>query len=193
MSRKNTHVVQYRRKRKGLTNYRMRLKLLLSEKPRLVVRKTLKNIIVQIIEYRKEGDRILASVSSNHLQSLGWKSSKQNIPSAYLVGLLIGKKAKEKNIKEMVLDMGYQKSIKGSRIYAVVKGVLDSGISIPHNKDMLPTVKRIRGEHIASYASAIKGDKENYSKRFGVYLKNGIEPEGFSEYFDKIKNKILGA
>lgn len=186
-------VVGFRRKRKGLTNYKKRLKLLLSHKPRLVVRKSSRNICAQIIEYGKEGDKVLISVNSGHLDKLGWKCSKGNVPSSYLVGLLIGKKAKEKGIKDVVLDMGLQKSIRGSRIYALLKGVLDAGIIAPHSKDMLPSEERIKGAHIAKYASELKNKGEGYKKRFGCYIKNNIEPALINKYFEETKNKILGA
>ena len=51
MSRSKTQVVPFKRKREGKTDYKKRLKLLSSSKPRLVIRKSLKNMTVQIIEY----------------------------------------------------------------------------------------------------------------------------------------------
>ena len=43
----------FKRKRLGITDYKKRLSLLLSNKPRLVIRKSLKHINVQIIEYKE--------------------------------------------------------------------------------------------------------------------------------------------
>ncbi len=43
MNRK--HVLQFKRKRKKQTNYRRRLKLVISGKPRLVIRKSLKYLL----------------------------------------------------------------------------------------------------------------------------------------------------
>ena len=193
MSRKKTHVLPFRRKREGLTDYKKRLKLLLAHKPRLVVRKSLKNVVAQIVEYDEKGDRILVSAQSGELDKFGWKISKSNLPSAYLVGLLLGKKAKGKGVKEMVLDMGLQKSVKGSRIYALLKGIIDSGVNVAHSKDMLPDENRIKGEHIAKYASELKKDDAKYKKIFGQYLKNNVDPTSINKYFEEIKNKILGA
>ena len=189
---KNTYTVQFRRKRKGITNYKKRLKLLLSRKPRLVVRRSLKNIHAQIIEYDKKGDKVLAAVNSIALEKFGWKAGKGNLPSSYLVGLLLGKKAKEKNIKEVILDIGLYNSIKGSRIYALVKGILDAGIFVPCAKEMLPKEERINGDHISKYASEIKSQKEEYEKRFSNYIKNNVDPTSLKKYFDETKNKILG-
>ena len=49
--------VKPRRRREGKTDYRKRLRLLRSRKIRMVVRKSLKNTQVQLVEY-KEGDLI---------------------------------------------------------------------------------------------------------------------------------------
>ena len=192
MKKTNNRVVMYARKRKGLTDYRKRLKLLLSNKPRLVVRRSLKNILAQVVEYNAEGDKIIVSSWSGELKGLGWKLGNGNLPSAYLVGVLVGKKAKEKGLSEMVLDMGLQNSIKGSRIYALVKGVVDAGINIPHSPEMLPDSARITGKHIEQYAGILKKDQEAYKKQFGNYLKEGIDPSSISKQVEDIKNKILG-
>ena len=85
--------MQLKRKIEGRTNYRKRLRLLLSNKPRLVIRRSLNKIISQIIEYHPKGDRTLVSCSSNELMKYGWKGGLKNTPAAYLSGLLIGKKA----------------------------------------------------------------------------------------------------
>jgi len=62
--------------------------------------------------------------------------------------LFLGKKIKEKKIKEAVLDLGLQKNTKGCRLYAFLKGVVDAGINIPHSPDILPSEDRIKGNHI---------------------------------------------
>ena len=191
--RRTKQTVPYRRKRKGLTNYKKRLKLLLSNRPRLVVRRSLKNIGAQIIEYNKQGDKVLVAANSQQLEKFGWKASKGNLPSAYLVGLLVGKLAKEKGIKEVILDIGFNESVKGSGIYSLVKGVIDSGVNVPHNEEVFPDMKRISGEHIEKYASLLKKDQEAYNKIFSSYLKNNVDPISIRKYFEETKNKILGA
>src|SRR3989344_1353944 len=127
---KSKHYTQaYRRKLEHKTNYARRLKLLKSNKPRLVIRRYLNSITVQLIKYQPKGDIILASAHSNNLKKLGWKYHLGNIPSAYLTGLLCGVKCKGKKIDDAVLDVGFSRSIKNSVIYAVLKGVLDSGMN----------------------------------------------------------------
>ena len=56
----------------------------------------------------------------------------------------------KKSINNAVLDIGLNVSTKGSRIYAALKGAIDSGLKIPHNKDILPDEKRIKGNHISA-------------------------------------------
>lgn len=184
--------VPFRRKREGRTYYKKRLKTLASGKCRLVVRKSLKNIYVSIVKYSPNGDVVLVSASSKSLSKLGWKGGTGNLPSAYLTGLLIGKKSLEKGIPEAVLDIGLNDSIKGSRLYAVLAGALDSGLKIPVNAEILPPKERLAGEHIAKYALSLKSDKSKYNIQFSDYLKKGIAPEDFVKHFNEARGKING-
>jgi large subunit ribosomal protein L18 len=153
-------IIQFKRRMEKKTNYAKRIALLKSEKTRLVIRKSLSNISIQFINFKTNGDETIASANSTELKKIGWNKT-GNIPAAYLTGLLAGKKAKNKNIKEAVLDMGLQTSTKGSRIYAALKGVLDSGINVPHSKDILPSDQRIKGEHISKDLSKQFEDIKN--------------------------------
>lgn len=161
MARSKIKIVPYRRKRQGKTDYKKRRNLLKSEKTRLVIRRSLKNTWLQLVEYSPAGDKILASAHSSELKKLGWNQNTGNIPSAYLTGLLIGKKAGEKKIKECVLDMGLYPSIKGNRIYAALKGAIDAGLQIPASEDIMPSEERIKGDHIATHTK-----KEDITKQF---------------------------
>lgn len=145
-----TRTIPYRRRREDKTNYKKRLKLLLGNKPRLVMRKSLKNFLVQIIEYNPTGDKVLVSASTKELKKYSWDFTGGNIPSAYLVGLLVGKKAVVKKCKTAILDVGLQSPMKGTRLYAALKGAVDAGMDIPHEADVFPSEDRIKGQHIAS-------------------------------------------
>lgn len=146
-----TYKMQFKRRREGRTDYANRLKLLYSSKLRLVVRRSLKYMKVQIVDFDKIGDKTLATASSEELKKIGWKFSCDNLPAAYLTGLLVGKKAVKAGIKEVILDSGLYSSTKGNRIYAVVKGAIDAGLKIPVSEDILPSEERIKGYHIAKY------------------------------------------
>lgn len=108
--------VPFRRRRENKTNYHKRLKLLSSKKPRVVVRKTNKKIIIQLIEYNPTGDIVLASAMSSELSLYGYNQNKRNIPAAYLTGFLFGLKVKKMDIDEAILDIGLNTSIKGSNL-----------------------------------------------------------------------------
>ncbi len=154
---KPTRKRHFKRRREGKTNYHKRLKLLKSDKPRLVMRRSLNYIRTQIIEYDEKGDKTIAAVNSIKLKDMGWDFACDNTPAAYLTGLMIGKLALENGIEEAVLDTGLYTSTKGSRIYAVVKGAVDSGLKVPHNEEMFPSKERITGGHIESYKNKFKG------------------------------------
>jgi len=185
---KRNRIILYKRKRKGLTNYKKRLTLLKSKKPRLVIRKSLKNIVIQLIQYEPEGDKIILSTHSKELKKLGWKPHLNNLPSSYLTGLLCGMKLKEKKLTDFVVDVGFAKKIKNSSIFATIKGVSDSGIKM-HTQEV--SEERIKGIHIAKYASLLKSDQEKYQKQFSKYIKDNFNPEEFEKHFTEIKNKIL--
>jgi len=182
--------VQLRRKRQGKTNYKKRLKLLLSGKPRLVVRTFLKNISAQVVEYIPEGDKVVVAASAKELEALGWKFSKGNIPSAYLTGVLVGKKAVAKGVKEAILDAGLRTPTKGSRIFACLKGAIDAGLNVSHSAEGFPSQERVSGKDIAGYANAMKADKLKYEKQFSRYLKEGLDPSNMPKSFEEVKSKI---
>lgn len=176
--------VPLRRRREGKTNYRKRLKLLLSRKPRLVVRLTNRRVIAQIVEYHPEGDRVIVGVDSSMLRNYGWKGDLNNTPAAYLTGILIAKKALEKGVDETILDIGLYTPTKGSRVFAVLRGAVEAGLNIPHSDEVLPDDSRIRGEHIASYY-------ETNPERFGEYEKRGLKPSDLPAHVDEIKEKLM--
>ncbi len=186
-----TYAVPYRRKRIGKTDYKTRLRLLKSGETRLVIRRSLKNIWLQVIEFSPAGDKILVTAHSRELKKLGWKGALNNLPAAYLCGMLLAKKAKAKKISKAMLDIGLSVSVKGAVWYAALKGVVDSGLAVPHAKEILPEDKRIKGEHIAAWAKKLKDQPEKYAKMFNNYIKAGIQPENLPAHFDEIKRKIV--
>lgn len=145
--RKSTAVVFFRRKREGRTNYLRRLSLLKSRKPRLVIRKTNKHTLLQVVEYHPDGDKILCAVSTKHLLKQGWTAATSNSAAAYLAGKMLAKQLKIKG--EIIVDIGLQTHKKGSRIYAAVRGVKDGGVNVNCSEDVLPGDDRLSGEHLS--------------------------------------------
>ena len=191
MTTKKTTSVPFRRKRIGKTDYRKRLKLLQSQKYRLVIRKSLKHIMLQIVEFSPKGDLIIASAHSRELSKYGWKVFTKNLPACYLTGLLLAKKVKKK--LECVLDMGNTTSVKGCLVYAAVQGAIDGGLVVPCSKEIVPSKDRLCGKHIAAWAVKIKADKAKYEKQFSHYLKISFDPEQLPVHFESVKKKILEA
>ncbi len=149
MSQGPRYRVKPRRRREGKTDYRQRLRLLKSGEPRIVVRRSLKNIRVQFISYGEQGDTVIAEALGSDLsKTYGWKHSTSSTPVAYLTGLLAGTRAQKAGISSGVLDIGRQMPVTGSKIFAALKGVLDAGISCPHSEQKLPAQDRIEGKHI---------------------------------------------
>jgi large subunit ribosomal protein L18 len=162
--------VKFRRVRNGKTDYRARKQLLISRKPRLVIRKSLKNIRVQIIVPSKTGDVTLVSANTNDLKKYGYTGGTGNITSAYLTGLLLGYRAKKTGQKEAILDAGLYHTTKGGRMFAALKGAVDAGMEIPHNPEIFPSQERITGKHIDAYR------KTNISEQFEA-VKQKIQGE----------------
>ena len=177
---KRTHRTIYRRKREKKTDYRKRLKLLLSERPRLVIRKSNKNTRVQLIGYAKDGDKVLAMAHTGDLEKLGWVFAKGSVPAAYLTGYLAGKKALAKGVKSAVTDIGmYAKS---PRLFSALKGALDSGLDIPHDEKVLPKDEMLNGEHIKAYAATLKEGSQ--------FSKTKEKIADYDKIFKQVKEKI---
>lgn len=187
--------VPFRRRREGKTDYRARKAMILSKMPRIATRGSLTHMTVQIVNAKVEGDEVLASAHSKELvREYGWKAACGNVPAAYLTGLLCGLKALQKGIKKAILDIGLRTPVKGSRVFAALRGVLDAGLEVPHSEEILPDESRIKGEHIANYAKMLASENpEEYSRRFSEYLANKLKPEELPEHFAKVKEKIIKA
>ncbi len=183
--------MQFRRRREKKTDYAQRLALLKSGKPRLVIRRSGSNFRLQIVEFHPPGDRTLAEVTAHMLRKYGWKGHCGGTPAAYLTGLLLGKEARDRGIKEAVPDLGLQMSVRCSSLFACVLGARDAGLKISIGKEAMPRKERIEGRHVAEYASMLKEkDSQKYSKHFASYLKSGLEPEKLPDHFNEVKKKI---
>ena len=173
--------VPFRRRRKGRTNYHKRLGLVLSRKPRMVVRKSGKNFTIQLVSPGDKGDLSLASANALELTKFGYNGSTGNVPAAYLTGLLFGKRSLALGYHEAVLDIGLNANSKGSRVYAALMGALETGLGVPYNEKVLPSKERVCGEHIARYANENPNNFSRYR----------ISPKELPEHIDTVKQKIM--
>ncbi|MGB9703148.1 MAG: 50S ribosomal protein L18 [Candidatus Micrarchaeia archaeon] len=178
----------FKRRRIGVTNYRKRLALLKSNKPRLVVRKSNKHIKVQFIEYNPKGDRVICEANSKELSHVF--PERANIPTAYLTSLLASKRALKKGVKEFVLDIGLTRPSKNNFCFVAAKAALDAGLSSNFGSEV--DEKRIKGEHIKNYALLLKKqDPEKYKRQFSEYLKQNFLPEEIDKVFEEARKKVL--
>lgn len=179
----------FRRIRERKTNYRKREKLLVGKKDFVTVNVSDQNISAQLIRPDLLGDKVMASVHSNELLSYGWKGSRKNIPSCYLVGLLLGKKCLQKKISSAILYIGKRHFT--TKIAACLKGLSEAGMEMPFSENILPSEDRIQGNHIADYAKKLKANEDVYKSRFSSNLGSGLEPEKYPSHFSEIKDKIV--
>lgn len=169
--------VDMRRRREGLTDYRQRLRLLKSGRPRLVVRVSNQHVRAHVETIGDRGDETVAYASSRDLEAFGWEAPTGNLPSAYLTGLLVGQRAIDAGIDEAVLDIGLHAPTPGSKVFAVQEGAIDAGLDIPHNDAVLPDWSRNRGEHIADFADADADGEFDLTQ--------------LPEHFDDIRERIM--
>ncbi|HJW98033.1 MAG TPA: 50S ribosomal protein L18 [Candidatus Bathyarchaeia archaeon] len=193
MAKNSRYCTKFRRRREGKTDYKARRALIVSGRPRLVTRTSINNIIAQVIAAKPKGDQVLVSAHSRELAKYGWKAPRGNVPTAYLTGYLCGLKAKAKGVEEAIFDIGLYPPTKGAKLFAVLKGVLDAKVNVPHSPEKLPDEKRLKGEHIAAYAQSLASEPEKYQSKFSKYLRQDIKPETLPKHFAQVKNDMLAA
>jgi len=183
--------VKLRRRREQKTDYYKRYIYVINNATRLVVRRTNKHIIAQIVKFSPKGDIIIAAAHSIELaKKYGWKGDTNNTPAAYLTGYLLGVRALKAGIKEAVADIGLFAPIKGNRIFTIIKGAIDAGLSIPVG-DIGVKEDRIKGIHISQYAQKLEAENPDLFKRqFSKYLERGLNPKDLPSHFEETLNKI---
>jgi large subunit ribosomal protein L5e len=194
--------VKFRRRREGKTDFFARRRLIQqdknkydSKKYRLVVRKTNRKIITQIIYSTIQGDKVLAQSDSFELRKYGVEAGFTNYAAAYATGLLLARRLltelgmadmykgieavdgeffdvyEKKGVNESrrpfraLLDVGLVRTTTGNRVFGALKGAVDGGIHIPHN------TKRFPGHHIerAEIKTGKKGKVVEKGKATATY------------------------
>ncbi|MDE1855262.1 MAG: 50S ribosomal protein L18 [Candidatus Micrarchaeota archaeon] len=184
---KTVKEVKFRRRREGVTDYRKRLALVKGGLERVVVRKTNKRVMGQVVKYDEKGDRIVASAESGELAAkYGWPS-RSNRPTAYLTGLLLAKKAKHGG--ELILDIGITTPIKGAVAFAFAKGCVDGGMKLKGSFDIKE--ETYNASQTAKYAEQLKAKPDRLKKQFGGYTAANVQPEALPKLFNEVKEKIL--
>ena len=185
-----TYIHTLKRIREDKTNYRKRSAILIGRHLFITIRISDQNVAAQLLRPTPTGDIVIASAHSRELAEHGWKGAFNNLPACYLTGMLLGKKAIQKESNDAVLYIGNNRFT--SRIAACMKGIVDAGVSMPISKESLPDEDRISGHHIAEYSHTLKEDEDEYNSRFSAILKNGLRPEDYPLHFEEIRSKISG-
>jgi len=145
-----------RRRRENRTDYKARRVLLTSGAPRIVVRRTNKYFIVQAVESNEAQDKVITTITSKDLLKNGWDlksgGSLKSIPAGYLTGVLMAKKLGK---GKFIVDLGMARTLKGGRVFSVVKGLVDGGLDIPANEKVFPSEERLNGEHLKDDVKAM--------------------------------------
>jgi len=108
-----------------------------------------------------------------------------------------------KNPFKAVLDVGLARTTTGARVFSVMKGACDGGLSVPHStkrlagydaetKTFSPEVLRkyLFAGNIAEYMESLQDDPEKYKSQFGAYQKNGVNPGDLEKIYEGVHAKI---
>lgn len=140
-----------RRRKEHKTNYQKRINLLKSHLSRLVFRKTNRYLTAQYVISKEAQDSVKIGINSKQLLKYGWPkeaiNSLKSIPASYLLGFLIGNKITKEKLETPIIDFGLQRVLKGTKLHAFIKGLIDAGINIQDKEENFPNKERIRGEH----------------------------------------------
>ena len=159
-----------RRRKENKTDYSKRLKLLKSELPRIVFRKTNRYLIAQYIISEETHDKIEIGITSKKLINYGWpknsEGSLKSIPAAYFTGFLIGKEIIKKKKEVPIADFGMLRVLPKSKVHAFLKGLVDSGVKIKYKEENFPNEDRIFGKHLKKdFSKIFKEIKLNIEKK----------------------------
>ena len=172
MATNGRYFVQFRRRREGRTDYYQRQRLIVSGRNRMVIRKTNRHIIIQLVAAAMEGDYTLFHVNSKELLDFGYKGYLGNTPAAYLTGMLFAVRAQKAGYEGGIADIGLQVASAGARVFAAVKGAVEAGFDVPCGESILPDDDRCNGTVIAEYDERYADLAENVEA-----VKNAIMKE----------------
>ena len=103
-----------------------------------------------------------------------------------------------------VLDVGLARTSTGAKIFAVMKGVADGGIYVPHSETRFfgydPEAKeysaeahrdRIFGKHVADYMRLLQDESEDaYKRQFSKFIEAGVTADNLESVYKKAHDAI---
>lgn len=200
-------------------------------KYRLIVRFTNKDIVAQIAYSKIGGDVVVNAAYSHELPRYGIKVGLTNYAAAYATGLLLARRhlkalklddmykgtaeinGEDYNVEQegdnpnpfkAVLDIGLARTTTGAKIFAVMKGVADGGINVPHSESRFfgydseskeynaeAHRDRIFGKHVADYMQQLKGEDEDaYKRQFAKFIEAGVTAESLEGIYKSAHDAI---
>lgn len=189
MTKTSTYQPPFRRRMEGRTNYVKRLAFVKSGLTRAVVRKSTNNLSVQFMRTEHGKDSVLAAAHTKELSTYAYKGHGGNIPAAYLTGYLAGKKvlAQQKDA-EIIVDLGIQPAIHGTRLFAAIKGMVDAGAKVKVDPVSFPKTDRLVGKHVDAFAQ--KEPSKMNRNQFALYLTEKVPINTFSQMVEAAKKTI---
>jgi len=200
-------------------------------KNRLIVRISNTDVTAQIAYARIEGDVVISAAYAHELPRYGIPVGLTNYAACYSTGLLLARRTlatfkladKYEGQTEVDgefysvesnetgpgafrahLDVGLARTTTGSKVFAVMKGVADGGIEVPHSEKRFPGYDaeskelnaevlrdHIFGKHVANYMKdLLNDDEESYKRQFSRYVKHGITADELEDMYKKAHEKI---
>jgi len=201
-----------------------------SKKYRLIVRFTGTQCICQIAYATIRGDIIVAEASSKDLKHYGISAGLKNYAAGYCTGLLVARRClkkfglddqfkgkeeadgeeyhiedeenEERKPFKAILDVGYQSTTSGARLWSALKGAVDGGLHVPHNTKKFPGFKpaedkggeaeydaeahkeRILGGHVKDYMESMEEeDPTKFEAHFSAFAKADMTAENLEEKY----------
>ncbi len=149
-----------KRRIEAKTDYAKRIKLLKSNQPRLIFRRTNRYIIAQYVQSDEAKDKTIKGITSKDLIEYGWpkemEGSLKSIPASYLTGYLIGTMISKEKLEQPIIDFGMLRMIHKTKAFSFIEGVIDAGVKVPCDKKNFPEKERICGKNL----------KKDFSKEF---------------------------
>jgi len=200
-------------------------------KNRLIVRISNKDVTAQIAYARIEGDIVISAAYSHELPKYGVTCGLTNYAACYCAGLLLARRTLATfNLADKYegqvevdgqmfsvednengpgafrahLDVGLARTTTGAKVFAVMKGVNDGGIDVPHSDKRFPGYDEensefshevlrdhIFGKHISAYMKALlEEDEDSYKRQFSKYVKAGITADELEDIYKNAHEKI---
>jgi large subunit ribosomal protein L5e len=162
------------------------------KKYRLVVRRTNKRFILQVVYSNMNGDIVMCSADSQELRKYGLTAGLTNYSAAYCTGLLIARRLlkqvgldktykpnddvngeyfivdedDDKRPFKALLDVGIHRTTTGARVFGCLKGAADGGINIPHSTKRFPGYTRAKVEEVVNKRGKATGETEKQDAKF---------------------------